>query len=401
MNTPHHLLVNGLSIGSGGGYTVGRELARHLAQERAAWKVTLALAAGNPLHEQMRGEWWPDNCRLHWAPAGTSGRVARARYESGALADWSTRNGVTRVLQLNGMVIPALRVPTLAHYQDPWPYRREAWTRWKDRVVAYLKRREHARALRTADCAGFTSAYLRDLICGHHGITPRRAEVFYNGLPDPWLERARGALPDWESRPMELVTVSNVGPYKRQYLVIQALPRLVRRPGFESMTYRIVGDCAPGYRDELLELARGLGVERHVILEGRVSDEKVREFLARARCFVLMSVCESFGIPAVEAMTFGTPVVTSDCCAMPEVCGSAAQLCPVDDVDALADRIAAVMTTPSLADELRRNGAEQAQRFGWQPTAARMAATLEEMHDRGAAPRPHAAASAAAAPVTR
>ena len=138
MNTLHHLLVNGLSIGSGGGYTVGRELARHLAQDRAAWNVTLALAAGNPLHEQMRGEWWPDNCRLHWAPAGTSGRVARARYESGALADWSTRNGVTRVLQLNGMVIPALRVPTLAHYQDPWPYRREAWTRWKDRVVAYL-----------------------------------------------------------------------------------------------------------------------------------------------------------------------------------------------------------------------------------------------------------------------
>lgn len=397
MTIPHHLLVNGLSIGSGGGYTVGRELTRHLALERPTWNLTLVLAAGNPLHEQMKGEPWPDNCRLHWAPQSASGRLARSRYEAGELVAWAERNRVTRVLQLNGMVIPALRLPTLAHNQDPWPYRREAWDGWRDRIVAYLKRREHARALRTADCAGFTSAYLRDLICGHHGIRPRRAEVFYNGLPDSWLQRARGVLPDWQSRPMELVTVSNVGPYKRQYLVVQALPRLVRRPGLESITYRIVGDCAPEQREKLLELARGLRVERHVVLEGRVSDEKVREFLSRARCFVLMSVCESFGIPAVEAMTFGTPVVTSNCCAMPEVCGAAAQLCPVDDVEALADRIAAVMTTPALAEEMRRNGAEQAQRFGWQPTAARMAAALEEMHDRAGAPQPRAAA----APVTR
>jgi len=373
-----HLLINGLSIGSGGGYTVGRELFRHLAAARPAWRVTLALIRGHSLHESMRGETLPDNARLLWAPAGAAGRTARRRYENTGLVQWAGQNGANAVLQLNGMVVKDLRLPTLAHFQDPWPYRPEAWTRPQDRLIAFLKRREHAKALRRARCAGFTSAYLRDLIRGRLGIHPPCAEVFYNGLPADWIERARQPLPDWNSRPMELVSVSNVGPYKRQSLVIEALPALVRRPGLENLVYRIAGHCPADYREHLLALARRLGVEKHVVLEGRVSDARVEELLRRAKCFVLMSVCESFGIPAVEAMSFGAPVVVSDCCAMPEVCGPAAELSPVDDVPALVERIARVLTDGQHADALRRAGAEQAQRFQWRETAEKMAGCIEQ-----------------------
>ena len=96
-----------------------------------------------------------------------------------------------------------------------------------------------------------------------------------------------------------------------------------------------------------------------------------------------MSVCESFGIPAIEAMSFGTPVVTSDCCAMPEVCGLAAELCPVDDVSQLAQRLAAVMTDEDRSDRLREAGGKQIQKFRWEATVRQMAATLDQIADEG------------------
>jgi glycosyltransferase involved in cell wall biosynthesis len=374
-----HILVNGLSIGSGGGYTVGRELFRHIALARPGWRVTMALIVGHSLHETFRGERLPANCELLWAPPGTVGQRARARYEAGELTAWAKANGVSGVLQLNGMIVPGMPAPTLSHCQDPWPFRPEAWTGLRARVVAFLKRRRYARAFREAAVVGFTSRYLQKVMTDWLKIMPRRAEVFYNGLPPEMLERAAGPLPDWSSRPMEVVSVSNVNEYKRQELVVRALPLLVGRPGLEELRYRIVGHCDERYAGHLRGVAAELGVGRHVALEGRLSDAEVNAAFARARAFVLMSVCESFGIPAIEAMSFGTPVVTANCCAMPEVCGAAAVLSPVDDVKALADNLERVLTSADKAEELRRAGVEQARRFQWEATARQMAEALETM----------------------
>ena len=379
MATPRHILINGLSIGSGGGYTVGRELFRHLAQRRPAQRFTLVLIQGHKLHEGMRDVVLPPNGQLLWAPAGTRARLERARYERGELATWAASQGVNAFVQLNGMVIPGLRVPTLSHYQDPWPYRPAAWQGLRDRAIAVLKRRAHAKALRQAAILGFTSAYLRDTICQHHGIDPARGQVFYNGLPEPMLQRALQPATLLEDRPVELVTVSNVNAYKRQDLVIRALPGLMMRPGLESLIYRVVGYCEPAYQAELVRLAADLGVGDRVRLEGRVSDERVEQILGGARAFVLMSVCESFGIPAIEAMSFGTPVVTSDCCAMPEVCGDAAELAPVDDVEALVDRLTLALTDLGRATALQQRGRERVARFSWSNTAEQMAVSLESL----------------------
>ena len=374
-----HVLINGLSMGSGGGYTVGRELLRHLAAARPDWTITLAITAGHPLHEEIDREALPGNCRVFRAPPDTSGKVARLRYERGPFVRWATGNGVTRVLQLNGMVISTMRLPTLSHNQDPWPYRPQAYVSWREHVSAFLKRRAHKRALERADCLGFTSQYLRDLVINRFGVRPRRAEVFYNGLAEDWLARAREPLPPWDGRPLELLSVSNVHPYKRQYLVVQALPRLVNRPGMKDLLYRVVGQAAPEFREQIESLARSLGVERNVVVHGRLGDDQTQQYYRQARAFVLMSVCESFGIPAIEAMTFGTPVVTSDCCAMPEVCGDAAILSPVDDVERLADNLHVALTDASRVHQLRDRGAARVQMFRWDETAESMAQALAEM----------------------
>src|SRR4051794_25771897 len=129
---------------------------------------------------------------------------------------------------------------------------------------------------------GFTSAYLRDLVTGYWRTQPRCARVFCSGLSESWLARAREPMPPWEGRPLELLSVSNVHPYKRQYLVVQALPKLVQRPGMKDLIYRIVGAWAPEVRGQIENLAQSLGGEENVVVPGRLRGVETRHGFRQA-----------------------------------------------------------------------------------------------------------------------
>jgi len=186
-------------------------------------------------------------------------------------------------------------------------------------------------------------------------------------------------MPTLDDRPMQIVTVSNVSPYKQQDMVIQAIAKLTSMPGCQAVNYRIVGHCDPEEKDRLEAIALSHGVSNRVTIEGRLSDEAVAEAYASSRCFVLMSLCESFGIPAIEAMTYGTPVVVADCCAMPEVCSDAAALVGPDNFDALVATLHAVLTDTEKAQAMRIAGAQRVAQFRWSATAERMAGILEKI----------------------
>jgi len=365
-------------MGSAGGFSVGRELLRHIAIVRPDWTVSCVLISGHPLHEEMRHAPLPDNCQLLWAPGSTISRLKRTLYERRTLIAWVRSHKVDAVIQLNGMLVSGMGVPTLCHMQDPWPYRPEAWDRPGDRIVALMKRRRHRSALKNASQIGWTSAYLRNLICASHE-KPNRGDVFYNGIPREWIERARTSIRSWKTRPNQIISVSDVTARKRQHLVVQALPSLIRRTGLEDLTYRIIGKVDSGYRRELELLARELGVAEHVRIDGRISERELIAAFESARCFVTMSICESFGIPAIEAMSFGTPVIVSNCCAMPEICGNAGELVPIDDVNALADRTAEILLNSRKAQELQQAGIDRIAAFCWEDTAGQMAGAVEEM----------------------
>ncbi|MGC9261446.1 MAG: glycosyltransferase [Phycisphaerae bacterium] len=371
------ILINGLSMGSGGGYTVGIELFLHIAKARPSWKVTLAAISGNTLHEEAKSLVLPANCHLVWATASTSNIRNRMAYERRELAAWARSNTVSAILQLNGMIIPGIGIPTVAHCQDPWPYRPEAWEKKTDAIKAFLKRRANKAAFQKAAFVGWTSGYLKNLMCDRLGVTPKNGGVIYNGIPDDWIKQAQTAMPPFAGRPLEIVTISNVAPYKQQELVVRAMPILVKIPGLEKLKYRIAGHCQPDYATHLKKLATDLGVADAVILEGRVSRERIVELFSNARCYVLMSKCESFGLPAIEAMAFGTPVIAADCCAIPEVCGKAAQLCGMDDLPGLIDAIAKVILDPSLAKHMRIEGLNTLRRYSWAKAGEQMAEAID------------------------
>lgn len=96
-----------------------------------------------------------------------------------------------------------------------------------------------------------------------------------------------------------------------------------------------------------------------------------------ADVFVFPSFYEGFGMPPLEAMACGTPVVCSDASSLPEVVDDAALTVPPHDHEGLADAIARVLEDPALADELRRRGVERARQFTWERTARETLAVYE------------------------
>jgi glycosyltransferase involved in cell wall biosynthesis len=107
---------------------------------------------------------------------------------------------------------------------------------------------------------------------------------------------------------------------------------------------------------------------------GFVPDDTLSVLYRLAGVFVFPSLYEGFGLPPLEAMACGAPVITSNVSSLPEVVGDAALLVDPYSSDAIADAINQVLSDPSLAADLRAKGLARAQNFSWQRSVAR---TLE------------------------
>jgi glycosyltransferase involved in cell wall biosynthesis len=374
---PLKVLINAMSASMGGSLTVARELTRHLAAVRPDWVITMLVTEGRPDHDEMALALDGTGVRVERAPSRTSSRITRLRWERSELASLVGRLGAHVAIQPNGIIPVDPGVPVFAHIGDPWPYVpvRDIWV--YDTILAALRRRGHASAIRRAAAMGFTSHYMMQTVRNHFGRLPERSDVYYNGIPPAWIDRPAEDVVPLAQRRLEILSVSNVSRYKRQELVIKAMPLLRRMPGLERVRYRLVGFCDEKYRAVLERLVDRLGVRDAVSFEGRITDQAVREAYRSARCFTLPSLCESFGIPAIEAMSFGLPVVVARATAVPEICADAAEYAEADDLESLVGALARVLTDDARAQQLRQAGFVNIRRFDWTPSAEKLARTLE------------------------
>jgi glycosyltransferase involved in cell wall biosynthesis len=116
-------------------------------------------------------------------------------------------------------------------------------------------------------------------------------------------------------------------------------------------------------------MARASGYADELVFTGYVPDEDLVALYNAADLFVYPSIFEGFGLPALEAMACGTPVITSNTSALPETVGDAALMVDPLDVEALAGIIAAVLRDADLRERLRAQGLERAAGFSWEATA--------------------------------
>jgi glycosyltransferase involved in cell wall biosynthesis len=185
--------------------------------------------------------------------------------------------------------------------------------------------------------------------------------------------RARYGLGD---QPI-IVTVGTLEPRKNLVRLLQSFARL--RAAFPTCMLVHAGPRGWHFADVLAEV-EALGLQQAVSFLGRVPlDDLVRLYNASA-LFVYPSLYEGFGLPVLEAMASGCPVVTSNISSLPEVAGDAAIMVDPTSVDAIADAMAQVLGDAGLGADLRRRGLERAGMFSWERCAQETQAVYEQAH---------------------
>jgi glycosyltransferase involved in cell wall biosynthesis len=266
---------------------------------------------------------------------------------------------------------PALRAPlrrgatpTVVTVHDLiFLVRPETVSAWNRRYSRATVRRVLAAADRIVAVSHATADDLDRLL----GVDGTRVRVVPNGVEEAFLRGESGALP---------ARLAGVGPFMLFVGTPEPrknLPRLVEA----------VERLRASGRGERLVVAGGEGGGREslpasdtVVALGRVSDDELRALYAHARCLALPSLHEGFGLPALEAMAMGCPVVASGSGALPEVCGDAAVLVDPLSAASIADGIVAAIDD---GERLRAAGRARALAHTWAVSAERAVAVYREL----------------------
>ena len=245
-----------------------------------------------------------------------------------------------------------------------------ATTRLWRTVVPHVARRAD-RVIAVSEAA---ATDVRDLL----GVAPARIDVVPNGYgrkvsvpPTPEAE-LRGRL-GLGGGPIVL-NVAMLKLHKNQARLVRALPRI--RDAVPGAQLVIAGAPTP-YGEQLLAETAALGLDGAVVLAGYVSDADLEGLYSAASAFVFPSLNEGFGLPLLEAMARGLPVVASNVSSLPEIAGDAALLVDPGSVEAIADATVRAITDEPTRSRLVEAGRRRPGAFTWERCAAGTLASWE------------------------
>jgi glycosyltransferase involved in cell wall biosynthesis len=206
-------------------------------------------------------------------------------------------------------------------------------------------------------------------------IPPDKVDVIYNAYDErfgvePKEEDVVRVRERYQLHDEFVLYAGNVKPHKNLERLIQAFD-LVRKRGLDHLKLVLIGDEISKYA-ALRRAVHRHRLHQYVRFLGYLPEQTLAVMYRLAGVFVFPSLYEGFGLPPLEAMASGTPVVTSNVSSLPEVAGDAAVLVDPYDPGAIADGIHRVLTDEGLRRDLRRRGLARAHQFSWEQSVRRV-----------------------------
>jgi len=255
-----------------------------------------------------------------------------------------------------------------------------------------LKRSLHfqltRRVLRNSARIFAVSTFTKNEIQKLFGIEPRRIEVIYNAIDARFLT---GHASDADRQMLAeryqitypfLLYAGRISPHKNLVRIIEAFAalkaELAKQDQFPDLKLIIIGDELSKHPDLRRTVVRA-GVQNDVRFLGFVPIDVLRVFYDAAKVFVFPSLYEGFGLPPLEAMAHGTPVLTSNTSSIPEVVGNAAVLVNPENLFEMMRALQRVLCDHTLRERLRQAGYEQVKKFSWDHSVSDILAGYREV----------------------
>ncbi|HYT67090.1 MAG TPA: glycosyltransferase family 1 protein [Vicinamibacterales bacterium] len=228
-----------------------------------------------------------------------------------------------------------------------------------------------------------SEASKRDIL-RYFRVPESRIDVIYNAIDDRfWLEPAPEEIERVRERyrltdPFVLYA-GNIKPHKNLERLIESFNLLRQHsPELRDVQLLIIGDEISKYAT-LRRAVHRYKLHKHVRFFGFVPDQTLAALYRLANVFVFPSLYEGFGLPPLEAMASGTPVITSNVSSLPEVVGDAALMIDPYEPAAIADAMHRVLTDPALHADLRARGFARAREFSWERSIKRVREIYDEV----------------------
>lgn len=316
--------------------------------------------------------------RLPWPVVRVLGQVANRCRNPLAGVDLGAFDVVHSTYARFPRVVRRCGRPTVMTLHDIMPLRMPA--EWFPTGQVGITRRIVAGA-RRADRVVCVSESTRHDFLDHTGYPPERTVVIPNGIDHGIFhpETDQGAVGDvlrkhgLDGAPFVL-TLSSLARHKNLRMLLDAWRR---RPAGKAGSLVIAG----GRTADVVSLARGLGIGddvRDVVVTGHVSDAEFRALATACQAFLFPSLYEGFGLPALEAMACGAPVIAADRTSLPEVVGAAGTLLDPTDEAAWAEHVGLALEAPPRRQP-HGPSLERAAGFSWERSAAAHAALYDRL----------------------